>query len=158
LDAIHSGELAKVEFENYETFNLAVPKTCPGVPDELLNPAKAWTGSADFQGEVTKLGVLFQENFQKYADQATPEVIAAGPDVQVARSKKEPEAEKPAEAPEQPTAVPEQPTAATEKPAAASEEPAPIADQSAPTNGEAAALPEEANPAPVSEAPGATQI
>jgi len=140
-----------VEFENYETFNLAVPKTCPGVPDDLLNPAKAWTGTASFQEEVTKLGGLFQENFQKYADQATPDVIAAGPDVQVAKSKKEPEAAKPAEAPEQPTA-------ATEKPAAASEEPAPIADQSAPTNGDAAALPEEANPAPVSEAPGAAQV
>jgi len=81
LDAIHSGELAKVEFENYNTFNLSVPKTCPGVPDELLNPAKAWTGSADFEGEVKKLGQLFLDNFQKYSDEATEGVIAAGPKV-----------------------------------------------------------------------------
>jgi len=79
LDAVHSGELAKVEYENYETFNLSVPKTCPGVPDELLNPAKAWTGSADFKEEVKKLGTLFNENFQKYADEATDDVKAAGP-------------------------------------------------------------------------------
>ncbi|WPG98945.1 Phosphoenolpyruvate carboxykinase [Acrodontium crateriforme] len=83
LDAIHSGELAKVEYENYETFNLSVPKTCPNVPDELLNPAKAWQGEGDFKEAVAKLGKLFQENFQKYADEATPEVIAAGPDVKV---------------------------------------------------------------------------
>nr|POE75487.1 phosphoenolpyruvate carboxykinase (atp) [Quercus suber] len=83
LDAIHSGELAKVEYENYEVFNLQVPKTCPNVPDELLNPAKSWTGTTDFNGEVTKLGQLFQENFKKYADQATPEVIKAGPAVSV---------------------------------------------------------------------------
>jgi len=79
LDAIHSGELANSEYETYETFNLQVPTSCPGVPDELLNPAKSWTGTADFKGEVNKLGVLFNENFKKYADEATPEVIAAGP-------------------------------------------------------------------------------
>ena len=81
LDAIHSGELAKVEYETYETFNLKVPKTCPNVPDELLNPAKSWTGTADFKGEVVKLGKLFNENFQKYADEATKEVLDAGPKV-----------------------------------------------------------------------------
>ncbi|KAL9086854.1 MAG: hypothetical protein Q9159_003942 [Coniocarpon cinnabarinum] len=65
LDAIHSGELAKAEFETYETFNLSVPKTCTNVPDELLNPKKSWTGSADFKEEVTKLGSLFMDNFKK---------------------------------------------------------------------------------------------
>ena len=80
LDAIHSGELAKVEYENYQTFNLAVPKTCPGVPDELLNPKSAWTAGGDsFQTEVTKLGQLFVENFKKYSDEATADVIKAGP-------------------------------------------------------------------------------
>ncbi len=81
LDSIHSGELAKSEFEIYETFNLSVPKTCTGVPDEVLNPAKSWTGTADFKEEVTKLGGLFVENFKKYSDEATPEVIKAGPAV-----------------------------------------------------------------------------
>ncbi|KAL8942187.1 MAG: hypothetical protein Q9211_001517, partial [Gyalolechia sp. 1 TL-2023] len=56
LDAIHEGTLAKAEYELYETFNLHVPTSCPGVPDELLNPRKSWTGTADFKEEVTKLG------------------------------------------------------------------------------------------------------
>lgn len=81
LDAVHSGELAKAEFETYDVFNLSVPKTCTGVPDEILNPKKSWTGTTDFKDEVTKLGQLFQENFKKYADEATPEVIKAGPEV-----------------------------------------------------------------------------
>ena len=81
LDSIHSGELAKADFEIYETFNLSVPKRCTGVPDELLNPAKSWTGQADFKEEVTKLGGLFVDNFKKYSDEATPEVIKAGPEV-----------------------------------------------------------------------------
>ena len=78
LDAIHSGELAQAEYETYDTFNLHVPKTCTGVPEEMLNPKKSWSGSADFREEVTKLGSLFVENFKKYADEATPEVIKAG--------------------------------------------------------------------------------
>jgi len=81
LDAIHSGELAKVEYETYDTFNLQVPKTCPNVPDELLNPRKSWTGTADFKDEVNKLAGLFNENFKKYSDEATPEVLAAGPQI-----------------------------------------------------------------------------
>ena len=78
LDSIHSGELAKAEYETYETFNLHVPTSCAGVPSELLNPKKSWTGRADFKAEVIKLGVLFVENFKKYSDEATPEVISAG--------------------------------------------------------------------------------
>ena len=81
LDSIHSGELAKVEYEIYETFNLSVPKTCTGVPDELLNPAKSWHGQTDFKEEVTKLGKLFVDNFKRFEDEATPEVIKAGPAV-----------------------------------------------------------------------------
>jgi phosphoenolpyruvate carboxykinase (ATP) len=83
LDAIHSGELAKVEYETYDTFNLAVPKTCSGVPSELLNPQNAWTQGATraSRQEVTKLGVLFNENFKKYSSEATEEVIKAGPEI-----------------------------------------------------------------------------
>lgn len=80
LDAVHSGELAKVEYENYGVFNLQIPKTCPGVPSELLNPAKAWTaGAENFDQEVLKLGKLFVENFKKYESEATEDVIKAGP-------------------------------------------------------------------------------
>ncbi|KAI5199570.1 ATP-utilizing phosphoenolpyruvate carboxykinase [Aureobasidium subglaciale] len=81
LDAIHSGELANNEYETYQTFNLQVPKTCSNVPDEVLNPAKCWTGTADFQGEVKKLGKLFNDNFEKYSSEATEDVIKAGPQI-----------------------------------------------------------------------------
>ncbi|KAI9886096.1 MAG: hypothetical protein M1823_002114 [Watsoniomyces obsoletus] len=83
LDAIHSGELAKAEYETYATFNLHVPTAATGVPSELLNPQKSWTaGADDFKNEVIKLAKLFNENFKKYADEATPEVINAGPTIE----------------------------------------------------------------------------
>ncbi|KAF7559083.1 hypothetical protein G7046_g5078 [Stylonectria norvegica] len=84
LDAIHSGELANVEYETYEVFNLQVPTSVPGVPSELLNPKKAWTAGDDsFTTEVVKLGKLFRENFAKYEDEATEDVVKAGPIVQL---------------------------------------------------------------------------
>ncbi|KAH7319708.1 phosphoenolpyruvate carboxykinase [Stachybotrys elegans] len=82
LDAIHSGELANVEYETYDIFNLQVPKTCPNVPADLLNPKKAWTAGDDsFNNEVVKLAKLFRENFTKYESEATEDVIKAGPAV-----------------------------------------------------------------------------
>jgi phosphoenolpyruvate carboxykinase (ATP) len=79
LDAIHSGELAKAEYELYPIFNLYVPKACPNVPSELLNPQTSWISSVPFQDEVLKLAKLFTDNFKTYADEATMEVIDAGP-------------------------------------------------------------------------------
>ena len=84
LDAIHTGELAKAEYEVYPVFNLHVPRSCPNVPSELLNPKKSWTASVPFVDEVIKLAKLFNENFKKYSDEATKEVIAAGPVTEVA--------------------------------------------------------------------------
>jgi phosphoenolpyruvate carboxykinase (ATP) len=82
LDAIHSGELAQVDYENYAVFNLQIPKFCPGVPEELLSPTKAWTKSADsLTNEVQKLASQFVRNFKTYEDRATEDVVKAGPTV-----------------------------------------------------------------------------
>jgi phosphoenolpyruvate carboxykinase (ATP) len=78
-DAIHSGELAKAKFEVYGTFDLQVPISVSGVPSEILNPQISWKmGEVDFKKEVMKLAKLFLENFKKYGDEATPDVINAG--------------------------------------------------------------------------------
>ena len=42
IDAIHAGVLAKAEYDTLPIFNLAIPKTCPEVPNDILDPAKAW--------------------------------------------------------------------------------------------------------------------
>ncbi|ORY07963.1 phosphoenolpyruvate carboxykinase [ATP] [Basidiobolus meristosporus CBS 931.73] len=82
INAIHSGELEKVEFEAYPVFNLMIPKTCSEVPDVILNPVSSWQGpKEEFESTLRKLAGLFQENFKIYQDQATEEIIAAGPRV-----------------------------------------------------------------------------
>ncbi|KAG0304758.1 Protein kinase C-like 1, partial [Dissophora globulifera] len=80
IDAIHNGELKTAEFETYPVFGLDIPKAVTGVPAEVLNPAVAWQGTKDdFSSTVTKLANLFNENFAKYQDQATEDVVASGP-------------------------------------------------------------------------------
>jgi phosphoenolpyruvate carboxykinase (ATP) len=79
IDAIHSGELAETPTAAEPVFGLAVPKSCPGVPAEILLPRDTWTKPTAYDTQARHLAKLFQTNFAQYADQATSEVRAAGP-------------------------------------------------------------------------------
>jgi phosphoenolpyruvate carboxykinase (ATP) len=80
IDAIHTGELAKAQYETYPIFGLQIPKSCTGVPPEILNPAKTWLGTQEsYKSTLEKLAKLFQENFKTFESGATPEILAAGP-------------------------------------------------------------------------------
>ncbi|KAJ3215655.1 Protein kinase C-like 1 [Clydaea vesicula] len=82
IDAIHSGELAKASYVNYDVFNLSIPTSCPGVPSDVLNPGKSWLGDkASFEKTTKDLAKLFVNHFATYADKATPDILAAGPKV-----------------------------------------------------------------------------
>lgn len=81
VDAIHSGELASAEYETFPVFNLRVPTSCTGVPTEYLHPNKTWlpNNKTTFDIALSNLAKLFNDNFQKYSEQATSDIIAAGP-------------------------------------------------------------------------------
>ena len=79
IDAIHNQELAQLDYEVDPIFGLSVPKTCPNVPSEILNPGDTWCDQAAFESAAKKLAFAFNQNFQQYADQATAEVLSGGP-------------------------------------------------------------------------------
>ncbi|MEO1231485.1 MAG: phosphoenolpyruvate carboxykinase (ATP) [Myxococcota bacterium] len=79
IDAINNGDLSGVETEEDPIFGLGIPKTCPNVPDEVLNPRNTWSDKADYDQTAKKLAKLFHDNFKRYADQASDEVLAAAP-------------------------------------------------------------------------------
>lgn len=83
IDAIHSGELAKGEFERDEVFSLPFPTACPGVPSEILSPSKNWEDQAAFQAARTKLAAAFVKNFDKkgFAARVGKDVLAQAPKV-----------------------------------------------------------------------------
>ncbi|MFK5970940.1 MAG: phosphoenolpyruvate carboxykinase [Candidatus Marithrix sp.] len=79
INAILDGKLENVETEVEPFFSLAIPKSCPGVPDEVLNTRNTWADKAAYDVQAKKLAGMFAENFKQYADQATKEILAAGP-------------------------------------------------------------------------------
>jgi phosphoenolpyruvate carboxykinase (ATP) len=59
-------------------FGLRVPTSCPDVPPGVLDPRSTWKDPAAYDRTAQKLAGMFHENFAQYADQVTPEVLAAG--------------------------------------------------------------------------------
>ena len=79
LDAIHSGELAKAPTKPDPVFGFDVVTACPGVPPEVLVPRDSWMDRGAYDATAHRLGRLFRENFEHYAETTTEEVRAAGP-------------------------------------------------------------------------------
>lgn len=79
VDAALSGELANVEYENTDVFNLAIPKSCPNVPAEILNPRNTWTDKDEYDKTANELGKKFIENFRQYEAGCAPEILSAAP-------------------------------------------------------------------------------
>jgi phosphoenolpyruvate carboxykinase (ATP) len=79
IDAIHDGSLDNVEFVTDPIFGLAVPATCPNVPDEMLVPKNTWQDEAAYDAQAVKLANLFIKNFEKYKAGSSEAIINAGP-------------------------------------------------------------------------------
>lgn len=79
IDAIHNGGLDNVKTVEDSIFGLQVPTSCPNVPGEILIPKNTWSDHSAFDETAEKLAQLFNDNFAKYADQASQEITAAGP-------------------------------------------------------------------------------
>jgi len=63
LDAALRGDLDSVETEVHPTLGLKMPKSCPEVPSEILNPRNTWDDKAAYDAAAEKLKGMFQKNF-----------------------------------------------------------------------------------------------
>ncbi len=78
--AASKGLLDEVPSEKDPVFGLNVPKSCPGVPSEILAPKNSWESEEEYEGESRKLAGLFSEHVATY--RGLPKaVIEAGPSV-----------------------------------------------------------------------------
>ncbi len=77
VNALVEGNLANVEYEVDPAFGLSIPKSCPGVPSELLAPRNSWKDKAAYDKMAADLSARFAKNFEKF--DAPPEIKAAGP-------------------------------------------------------------------------------
>jgi phosphoenolpyruvate carboxykinase (ATP) len=86
ISAALAGELDEVEYTKDRTFGLSFPKSCPGVPPELLDPESQWADASQYQATAKKLAAAFIKNFNQYKDYATETILQAGPQIRTVRN------------------------------------------------------------------------
>jgi phosphoenolpyruvate carboxykinase (ATP) len=62
-------------------FGVEVPRACPDVPAEFLQPRATWADPDAYDRQARALAHMFAENFATYADGVSPSVRKAGPRV-----------------------------------------------------------------------------
>ncbi|HWR41589.1 phosphoenolpyruvate carboxykinase (ATP) [Sporomusa sp.] len=79
VTAAIEGHLEQVSFQLDPIFNVYVPTSCPGVPDEILMPRNTWTDKEAYDHKAKELASLFIKNFDNFHKNMPSEIIAAGP-------------------------------------------------------------------------------
>ena len=81
ITAALEGKLDDADYETHPVFGFMVPKSCPGVPSEILNPRNTWKDKDEYDKKAKELGKQFIKNFEKFAGDASGETAAAAPKV-----------------------------------------------------------------------------
>ena len=79
ISSILSGELLNVELTQHPILGLFMPKYCPGIPIEMLDPINTWLQKGEYIRKSIRLAHAFHLNFEKFADHASQEIADGGP-------------------------------------------------------------------------------
>lgn len=81
VEAAISGQLNDVEYEHDPIFGVDIPKSCPNVPDEILDPRNLWQDKAAYAESARKLAQAFVDNMEEKEPEMDEKIKAAGPRV-----------------------------------------------------------------------------
>jgi len=79
LSAALTRKLNDVPYVQDPIFGFDVPSRCPDVPSEILDPSSSWPSKAEYSKKYRQLAERFRDNFRKFEDQSSREVVEAGP-------------------------------------------------------------------------------
>ncbi|MCI9128824.1 MAG: phosphoenolpyruvate carboxykinase (ATP) [Eggerthellaceae bacterium] len=79
VNAALSGELDDAAFMPDEIFGVLIPKSCPGCPDEILDPKSSWDDEDAYRAQALKLARMLDDNFKEKYPKASQDVRSAGP-------------------------------------------------------------------------------
>jgi phosphoenolpyruvate carboxykinase (ATP) len=79
VKAATSGALRDVETRRHPIFNVDVPVSCPGVPDEVLDPKSTWADGDAYDEAARQLARMFMKNFERFSGDVSDDVTKAGP-------------------------------------------------------------------------------
>jgi phosphoenolpyruvate carboxykinase (ATP) len=81
LNAALDGKLDNVQYTTDPVFHFQVPKTCPDIPENVLDPASSWTNPEAYLKRYRSLASRFIDNFKKFESGATESVKISGPKI-----------------------------------------------------------------------------
>jgi phosphoenolpyruvate carboxykinase (ATP) len=81
LNEALEGNLDGADIAYDPVFGLAIPTKVSGVPDELLIPRNTWDDKEAFDKKAKELAGMFSKNFKEFEEDASQELIKAGPKV-----------------------------------------------------------------------------
>jgi phosphoenolpyruvate carboxykinase (ATP) len=61
-----SGALDGVEYDEHSVFGFAMPTTCPGVPDVVLDPRNTWEDKEAYDSKASELKTMFDQQIAKF--------------------------------------------------------------------------------------------
>lgn len=79
LNAALSGKLDNTETIVDPIFNLNIPVSCEGVPQEVLIPRNTWKNKDDYDKTAKNLANMFNKNFEQLSENISDEILKAGP-------------------------------------------------------------------------------
>ncbi|KGL58766.1 phosphoenolpyruvate carboxykinase (ATP) [Polaribacter sp. Hel1_85] len=82
ITAVLNGKLGDYTYEDYHihsVFGVAQPRSCPGVPTELLSPRSTWNDDEAYYKTAFKLSNAFRHNFKQFEEFANEEIRRGGP-------------------------------------------------------------------------------
>lgn len=81
VNAALDGKLDDVATVTDPIFKLQIPESCPGVPADILQPRNSWDDADAYDAQAAKLATMFSENFKKFSEEVTQDILDAGPGV-----------------------------------------------------------------------------
>ncbi len=78
IRAALDGQLAEVGTRVHPNFGLNVPKSCPNIPEEVLDPKTTWADKSAYDQTARELTKRFAVNFKQYEPYVGDSVKAAG--------------------------------------------------------------------------------
>src|SRR5690554_1894887 len=79
ITSVLEDKMGDVEYHKHPIFNLMMPKSCPNVPSEVLNPRDTWKDKAAYDAKANELASSFKKNFDKFRSYANDEILAGAP-------------------------------------------------------------------------------
>ena len=82
INAVLNGDLGLYNYENYHihsVFGVAQPRSCPGVPSDVLSPKTTWNNDEAYYKMAFKLSNEFRNNFKQFERYASEEIRRGGP-------------------------------------------------------------------------------